>query len=78
MTLTTKKSITLTGEVKIENTVVIYMSANILRENVCNASVTQSIVEPELYSKNSRKCREAISAFQTEVWEIEDSLMGEE
>ena len=77
MALVTKKSINLSGTSEINGQQVIYLSADVRRENVGNTSVTQSITNQDLYAKNLRECRKDVSAFQNMVWEIEDQIMAE-
>lgn len=77
MALTTNKAISLTGESKIDGKQVIYLSADIRKENAGNTSVTQSFTNQELYKANLRECRKDVSDFQNMVWEIEDQIIAE-
>ncbi|MDT2816277.1 hypothetical protein P7H55_00205 [Vagococcus lutrae] len=77
MALTTNKAISLTGESKIDGKQVIYLSADIRKENAGNTSVTQSFSDQELYKTNLRECRKDVLDFQNLVWEIEDKILEE-
>jgi len=77
MTLNINKSISLTGESKIDGKQVIYLSADIRKENAGSTSVTQSFSDQELYKTNLRECRKDVLDFQNLVWEIEDKILEE-
>lgn len=77
MTLNINKSISLTGESKIDGKQVIYLSADIRKENAGSTSVTQSFSDRELYKTNLRECRKDVLDFQNLVWEIEDKILEE-
>ena len=63
--------IELTGEVKINTSVVVSLKANI---TATTSQVTQYITNNKLYSENLTEVREQILAFNTEVYNIENKL----
>ena len=71
--LTTVKTINLNGESKIGGTTVAYLSANITEAG--NSTISKSIANIDLYNANRTEVRNDISAFETEVYAIEDSLV---
>lgn len=73
--LKTEKSITLTGQVLIDNQQVAYLSASVSDTNG-SANVTKNITNPELYEMNKAECRADFKLFSEKVYEIEDSIMG--
>lgn len=74
--LKTEKSITLSGQVLIDNQQVAYLSASVSDSNG-SANVTKTITNPELYEAHKADCRNDFLTFNNEVYEIEDSLMAE-
>ncbi len=73
--LKTEKSITLSGQVLIDNQQVAYLSASVSDTNG-SANVTKNITNPELYEINKTECRTDFKTFSEKVYEIEDSIMG--
>lgn len=63
--------IELTGEVKINTSVVVKLRANI---TATASQVTQYITNNKLYSENLTEVREQILVFSTEVYNIENKL----
>ena len=63
--------IELTGEVKINTSVVVKIKASITSTA---SQVTQYITNNKLYSENLTEVREQILAFNTEVYNIENKL----
>ena len=63
--------IELTGEVKINTSIVVKLKANI---TATASQVTQYITNNKLYSENLTEVREQILAFNTEVYNIENKL----
>ena len=63
--------IELTGEVKINTSVVVKLKANI---TATSSQVTQYVTNNKLYSDNLTEVREQILAFNTEVYNIENKL----
>ena len=63
--------IELTGEVKINTSVVVKLKASI---TATASQVTQYITNNKLYSENLTEVREQILAFNTEVYNIENKL----
>lgn len=74
--LKTEKSITLSGQVLIDNQQVAYLSASVSNTNG-SANVTKTITNPELYEANKAACRSDFVSFNNEVYAVEDSLMEE-
>lgn len=74
--LKTEKSITLSGQVLIDNQQVAYLSANVSDTNG-SANVTKTITNAELYEANKTQCRADFQEFSDKVYAIEDSIMTE-
>lgn len=77
MALNTKKSISITGESKINGQQVIYLNANVTTDSAGNTNINQSITDQNLYRQNRVECRKDIDDFQAKVWVIEDDLLNE-
>lgn len=77
MALETKKSISITGESKINGKQVIYLSANVTTDNAGNSNISQQIMDQELYKQNRVECRKDIDDFQAKVWAVEDDLLSD-
>lgn len=77
MALETKKSISITGESKINGKQVIYLSANVTTDNAGNSNISQQIMDQELYKQNRVECRKDIDEFQAKVWAVEDDLLSD-
>ncbi|MEC5340375.1 hypothetical protein NGC82_13735 [Enterococcus casseliflavus] len=77
MALETKKSISITGESKINGKQVIYLSANVTTDNAGNSNISQQIMNQELYKQNRVECRKDIDEFQAKVWAVEDDLLSD-
>lgn len=75
--LTTKKATSLTGDIKIDDILVVQVQANISNETAGNTYINQSIINQELYTNNRKQCRQEISEFQEKVYEIEDQFVEE-
>lgn len=71
--LKTTKNITLNGISEINGQQVAYMSASISTDG-SNASVNKSITNVELYTANKVEVRADMSAFELEVYKIEDEF----
>ena len=69
----TRKSVSLSGESKIDGQSVIYLSANIVTGEG-SSSINQSINDQDLYNANRSQCRKDVAAFQSLVYEAEDQL----
>ena len=74
--LKTSKSITVTGQSLINGTQVAYMQATINTDGTSNGSITKNITNQELYNNNKADVRVDMDAFEEEVYEIEDGLVG--
>lgn len=77
MALEIKKSISITGESKINGQSVIYLSANVTTDSAGNTSINQTINNQELYRQNRVECRKDVEDFQDKVWTVEDDLLQE-
>ncbi|MGL9995076.1 hypothetical protein IGJ41_000312 [Enterococcus sp. DIV1537a] len=75
--LDVKKEIILTGEAKVDEQVVIGLSATI-RDGERDSYISQNIYNSELYQKNRISLRKEINEFQERVWSEEDSLSEKE
>ena len=67
--------IELTGEVKINTSVVVKLKASI---TATSSQATQYITNNKLYSENLTEVREQILAFNTEVYNIENKLKADD
>ena len=77
MALETKKSISITGESKINGQSVIYLSANVTTDSAGNTSINQTINNQDLYRQNRVECRKDVEDFQGKAWAVEDDLLSE-
>lgn len=77
MALDLKKSITISGESKINGQQVVYLSANVTTDSAGNTNINQSITNQKLYQENRVECRKDIDDFQNKVWAVEDDLLQE-
>ena len=75
MALTKSQSISLTGQCKIDETVVVSMTAKIAESG--NSNIVATIVNQELYDANKDTCRADIDAFTAYVREVEDNQITE-
>ena len=78
MALKTNKSTTLTGYSTVNGIQVLYLSANITKDNVGNTYINQSILNQAEYNSNRVECRKDIADFQSEVYAIEDEFIAEQ
>lgn len=74
MALKTNKNITLTGQSMINNSQVVYMSANISTDGNSNGSITTTITDQTTYAANKTECRQDISDFETAVYAAQDEI----
>lgn len=70
--LKTNTSSNFTGQVTIDEKMVVYLSASIDGDQDVSTSPSISIQDPELYQKNKKACREGIQEFLKELWALED------
>lgn len=77
MALETQQTVSITGTSKINGQMVANFSANI-PQNEGNSSINLNIVSQSLYDANRIEVRADQAAFQSKVYEIEDSLLAEE
>ena len=78
MSLEIRKTISLTGESKVDGKAIVYFSANVSTDENSNTSFNQNIVEQELYQANRLACRKDATAFQNAVYDVEDQLAAEQ
>lgn len=71
--LKTNKSSTFSGQVMIEDQMVVYMTASIDEYQEVATSPSISIQDAELYQKNKKVCRDGIENYLKELWDMEDS-----
>lgn len=70
--LKTNTSSTFTGQVIIDEKMVVYLSASIDGDQDVSTSPSISIQDPELYQENKKTSREGIQEFLKELWALED------
>ena len=75
--LNIKQSINLIGESKIKNETVVYMTATVTTDSSGTPTVVTNVLNEELYKSNRKECRADISSFTDNVYEIQDSIFGE-
>lgn len=75
MTLEIVKTRKLVGNIKIDDTLVKTMSADIDEKGI--TSFSEWINNTELYSKNRREIRKQEAEFQNKIYEVEDAIISE-
>ncbi len=75
MTLEIVKTRKLVGNIKIDDTLVKTMAADIDEKGV--TSFSEWINNTELYSKNRREIRKQEAEFQNKIYEVEDAIISE-
>lgn len=70
------RNTTLNGTSDIDGVAVVYLNATIKAEGA-GADVTKSIANQELYNSNRILIREDMTAFEAEVYKVEDELVKE-
>lgn len=68
------KTINLNGTSEINGQVVVYMNASISTDGTTTANINKNISNQELYNANKVSVRADMSAFEGEVYKIEDEL----
>ena len=68
------KTINLNGTSEINGQVVVYMNACLSTDGTTNANINKNISNQELYNANKVSVRADMSAFEEEVYKIEDEL----
>lgn len=68
------KTINLNGTSEINGQIVVYMNASISTDGTTNANINKNISNQELYNANKISVRADMSAFEEEVYKIEDEL----
>ena len=76
MTLEKKKSVSLTGESKINGVVVVRMTATLSMDSGSDY-VNQSIQDPALYAANRKDVRKDIQEFQNYIYDQQDQIASE-
>lgn len=75
MTLEIVKTRKLVGNIKIDDTLVKTMTADINEKGI--TSFSEWIDNTELYSKNRREIRKQEAEFQNKIYEVEDAIISE-
>ncbi len=70
------KNISLNGIIEIDGVQVAYIGATINTDGINNTSVTKTITNQDLYSKNKTEVRADVAAFEAELYKTEDEIMG--
>lgn len=70
------KNITLNGTSEINGVPVVYMSATIETDGN-SANINKNIQNQDLYNSNKVEVRKDMSAFEEEVYRVEDELVKE-
>lgn len=74
--LEVNKNITINGTSEIEGVQVVYMTATISTDGGNNAGMTKTVTNQELYNKNKVAVRKDMADFETEVYAVQDSIVG--
>lgn len=76
--LETKRSITLTGEIKVPDSdrTVVYLNATVA-EDGDGDNVTQNIQDSKLYEANKETVRQEIAEFTQQFYAAQDAKTGE-
>lgn len=77
MALEVKKTSTLSGESRINNDIVMTMTAEISSDALGSSFVRTAIINQELYAANRVQCRKDVADFQEKVYLIEDKFIEE-
>ena len=72
--LNIKESINLIGESKIKDETVVYMTATVTTDSSGTPTVVTNVLNEELYKGNRKECRNDISKFTDNVYEIQDRI----
>ena len=72
--LNIKESINLIGESKIKEETVVYMTATVTTDSSGTPTVVTNVLNEELYKGNRKECRNDISKFTDNVYEIQDRI----
>lgn len=75
MTLEIVKTRKLVGNIKIDDTLVKTMTADIDEKGI--TSFSEWINNTELYSKNRREIHKQETEFQNKIYEVEDAIISE-
>lgn len=70
------KNINLTGYSTIGEVQVVYLNASISTDGSSNANKSTTILNQDLYNKNKTEIRKDIQEFSSEVYKIEDEIIG--
>lgn len=73
--LTTTKKITIECQSMIDGQQVVYMQGSVSTDGSNNASITKSIYNQDLYTKNKIEVRKDMADFEALVYETEDNLI---
>lgn len=75
--LKTKKTITLTGNSTINDTIVEGYSASINSEDPTDITISSWPVDKTLYKANRVECRKDQAAFEDAAYELQDTMIAE-
>jgi hypothetical protein len=73
--LVTNKTVNLTGQSKINEQQVVYMSASVA-QGATAPSIVTTITDKELYTANKSECRADIAEFTNMFYDIQDEILG--
>ena len=75
MTLEIIKTTKLVGNIKIDDTVVKLITADINEKGI--STISEWINNAELYAANRREIRKQEAEFQNKIYEVEDAIISE-
>lgn len=73
--LVTSKTVSLTGQSKINEQQVVYMNATVT-QGTTSPSIVTTITDKELYTANKVECRADIAEFTEMFYAIQDEILG--
>lgn len=77
MALTKQKTVNLSGESKIDNETVARFSAQVSSNDALSQDIVTTIVNVDLYRKNSKSVRDDANAFREYVYTVQDKVYSE-
>lgn len=77
MALTKQKTVSLSGESKIDNETVARFSAQVSSNNALSQDIVTTIANVDLYRKNSKAVRDDANSFREFVYAVQDQVYSE-
>lgn len=77
MALTKQKTVSLSGESKIDNETVARFSAQVSSNDALSQDIVTTIINVSLYRKNSKAVRDDANSFREFVYSVQDQVYSE-